>query len=339
MSIKYKILGDPGKDNSLMVWIDSGSKFYRMLFDCGEDVLKDLDQKDIRSINYIFFSHLHIDHAAGFDYFFRRNYERENKPIYIFGPEYTSDKIYNKLNGYTWNLLWEPGSVWFVSDILSNSVNTYRFNSSEGFSKKNEIKLNTGDHVLDTPDFIITSVLLNHKIPSAGYKIQEKEVLNIDKAELEELNLPGGPWIEEIKNQDTDPEKELKAGEKLYKAGHLKEKLLKKTRGNSIAYLTDFLYHDSSTEKAVKMVTGTDILVCEAQYSENDKELAEKNFHLSSVQAARLAADAGVKKLILIHVSARYTAAEDLRKILSEARNVFPESYFPENWLPVTGYR
>ncbi len=334
MSIKYKILGKPGKDNAAMVWIDSGDKFYRILFDCGEDVLSEAAQSDIRAVDYLLFSHFHIDHAAGFDYFFRRNYERENKPVYIFGPEFTSEKIHNKLKGYTWNLLWEPGSVWFVSDILEDAVRTYRFNSSEGFEKKHEVRVDPNiNFVFETDDFTVNAVLLNHKIPSAGYRVQEKEFINIDKQSLEALNLSGGPWIEEIKNPNVNPDKEIKVDKKTFTAGYLKEKLLKKTKGNSAAYLTDFLYDPVSKERALKTINGCDILICEGQYSAADKELAEKNFHLTAAQAAEIAKDADVKKLILIHISGRYNLENDYHKILSEARTIFPETYFPEEWV------
>ncbi len=333
MSIKYKILGKPGKDNALMVWIDSGNKFYRILFDCGEDVLNDISQSDIRAVDYLCFSHLHIDHAAGFDYFFRRNYERENKPIYIFGPEYTSEKINNKLKGYTWNLLWEPGSVWFVSDIMPDQIKHFRFNSSDGFEKKHELKTEPNKNIIfETDDFVLHSILMNHKIPSIGYIVQEKEFVNIDKESLERENLPGGPWIEEIKNPNISPDKEIEIKNKRFTAGYLRDKLLKKTKGGSIAYLTDFLFEHTSSKNLQNMISGCDILVCEGQYSDADKDLAEKNFHLTASQAAELGRAAGVEKLILIHISGRYVPENDYPEILSEARSIFPETYFPEDW-------
>ncbi|HSR17911.1 MAG TPA: MBL fold metallo-hydrolase, partial [Ignavibacteriaceae bacterium] len=337
---RYKILGKPGKDNALMVWIDSGDKFYRILFDCGEDVLNDISQSDIRAVDFLCFSHLHIDHAAGFDYFFRRNYERENKPVYIFGPEFTSEKIHNKLKGYTWNLLWEPGSVWFVSDILRNRIKDFRLNSSDGFEKKLEFgERSINNIVIQTEGFVLEAVVLNHKIPSIGYRIREKELLNADKEILEKENLPGGPWIEEIKNDEVSPDKEIIIEGKRFTAGYLRAMLLKKTKGVSIAYLTDFIIESSDRNNLLKMINGCDTLVCEGQYLNRDKDLAEKNFHLTASQAAEIAKSAGVKKLILIHISGRYTLENDYSEILSEARSVFPETYFHESWLSVIGER
>jgi ribonuclease Z len=333
MSIKYKILGKPGKDNALMVWIDSGNKFYRILFDCGEEVLNDLSQTDIRAADYLCFSHLHIDHAAGFDYFFRRNYERENKPVYIFGPKFTSEKIHHKLRGYTWNLLWEPGSNWLISDILHDRIKNFRLNSSDGFEKRHELpEQSINNSILKTEDFVLEAVVLNHKIPSIGYKIQEKDFLNINKDLLEKEKLPGGPWIEEIKNPGVSMDKEIIIEGKRFIAGYLREKLLTRTKGGSIAYLTDFLIESSDENNLLRMIEGCDILVCEGQYLTADKDLAEKNFHLTAAQAAQIAKEASVKKLILIHISGRYSLENDYPKILSEARNIFPETYFPEEW-------
>src|SRR4030042_1377687 len=116
MSIIYNILGKPGRDNALFVRINSGKRFYRMLFDCGESTLNNLDQGEIKAIDYIFFSHCHIDHIAGFDYLFRRIYDRE-KPVYIFGPAGITNIIFNRLNGFTWNLVEGLHGEWIIHEL------------------------------------------------------------------------------------------------------------------------------------------------------------------------------------------------------------------------------
>jgi ribonuclease Z len=76
MSLDYRVLGAPGRDNALHVRIDSGQRIERLLFDCGEGCLPELAHADVLAMDHLFFSHLHMDHVAGFDHFFRRTFDR-----------------------------------------------------------------------------------------------------------------------------------------------------------------------------------------------------------------------------------------------------------------------
>jgi ribonuclease Z len=63
-----------------------------------------------------------------------------------------------------------------------------------------------------------------------------------------------------------------------------------------------------------------DLLVIEATFLEADAALAEAHGHLTAAQAARVAAEAGVRTLVLAHFSQRYTDLEGHR---AEARRHF----------------
>jgi ribonuclease Z len=65
-----------------------------------------------------------------------------------------------------------------------------------------------------------------------------------------------------------------------------------------------------------------DTLVIEATYLEEEADMARDFSHLTAHQAAELARHAGVKQLILTHISRRYHE----RDVLAEAREVFPEA-------------
>lgn len=65
-----------------------------------------------------------------------------------------------------------------------------------------------------------------------------------------------------------------------------------------------------------------DLLAIEATYLEADKELARAHAHITAAMAARLARNAGVKQLVMHHVSRRY-ATQD---VLAEAQAIFPNS-------------
>ena len=71
-------------------------------------------------------------------------------------------------------------------------------------------------------------------------------------------------------------------------------------------------------------VRGVDLLLHEATYTEDMREVANQRYHSTAAQAAGLALRAGVGKLIAAHFSSRY---KDPDVLLQEARAVFPESY------------
>ena len=333
MSIQYSVLGKPGCDNALMVWVNSGTRIYRILFDCGEDVLKQIYDSDVRSIDYIFFSHLHLDHAAGFDHFIRRNYDRERKPVYVYGPEDTSSIIHNRLKGFKWNLVSEIPGEWYISDITEKEITTYRFLAREGFSRKHFVeKKPFNGIVFSNEHFKIESQLLNHIIPSAAFRLSEHPTGNINKERLLINNYDPGPWLEEVKDLSISPRKSINLNGNKISIGKLRDQLLVRKEGESISYLTDFVYDSSSKKKGVKLIRNCNTVVCESQYLSFDKNLAIKNYHLIVTQAADIAAKGKAGKLILFHNSDRYNVKKDFPVFLKEARDIFPNTFFPKGW-------
>jgi ribonuclease Z len=77
------------------------------------------------------------------------------------------------------------------------------------------------------------------------------------------------------------------------------------------------------TGNLVEAVAEADTLVIEATYLEQDAEMAQRFGHLTACQAARLAVDAGVKHLVLTHISRRYRE----RDVLDEAAAIFPDTF------------
>ncbi len=332
MSIFFRVLGKPGWDNGLFVWIDTGTKIYRLLFDCGENILKDLDQREIKSIDYLFLSHLHIDHIAGFDYFFRRNYDRVKKPVYIYGPSDTIGLIHNRLRGFKWNLVKGVPGSWIVTEIENKKMSTCLFRTSDGYSKKYSIEKKSFNGILiNNPDFTVQVTLLNHIIPSAAYFVKEKPSFNIDKEALEKTGFTSGPWVGKIKDLTFTASGNIFVGDKSYKIKALRQKLLQKKEGESIGYLTDFIYENETASEIKKIFRDCENMICESQYRSSEKEFAVKNYHLTAVQAARLAKSVKAQRLFLFHISDRYKIKE-YRTFLLEARKIFPETYFPIEW-------
>jgi ribonuclease Z len=76
------------------------------------------------------------------------------------------------------------------------------------------------------------------------------------------------------------------------------------------------------TDNLLEVCHQADLLVIEATYLSGEVDLARSFAHLTALQAAELAKEAGVKNLILTHVSRRYRE----RDVLSEAQEVFPQT-------------
>jgi ribonuclease Z len=76
------------------------------------------------------------------------------------------------------------------------------------------------------------------------------------------------------------------------------------------------------TDNILEHCRDADALVIEATYLNKEAEMAQQFSHLTARKAAELAREAGVKKLILTHLSRRYRE----RDVLAEAQAVFPET-------------
>ena len=79
---------------------------------------------------------------------------------------------------------------------------------------------------------------------------------------------------------------------------------------------------------ALKAAHGAKLLLCEATYTEEHRELARKHRHLTAAQAAEIAKQAGAQHLVLTHFSVRY---QDLSLLEQEARSIFPRTDVAED--------
>jgi ribonuclease Z len=78
---------------------------------------------------------------------------------------------------------------------------------------------------------------------------------------------------------------------------------------------------------------GADLLVHEATFSAEDGEKAEKTGHSTAAAAATIAREAGVRRLVLTHISARYT--REAPELVAEAQAIFPDSIVARDGLMV----
>ena len=93
--------------------------------------------------------------------------------------------------------------------------------------------------------------------------------------------------------------------------------------GLSAAYCSDTAVFPGEAE----WLRGADLIYHEATFADEHLDLAHKMYHSTAREAAQLALEAGAKKLVIGHFSSRY---QDLGLLLSQAREVFPETYLAE---------
>jgi ribonuclease Z len=340
MSIRHQVLGVPGRDNALYVEIDTGQAIHRLLFDCGDGCLNDLSISQVQSIDGLFFSHFHVDHVAGFDMFLRCNFCREDKPVEVWGPTGASETIHHRLRGVTWNLVDKAPGAFDVHEIKSDVITIDRFLTCEGFATAHPQEPKHFDRtIVGAPDYCVEALLLDHGTPSIAYVVRETERMNIDTSELQRLGFRPGPWLKAVKDPGVDDDEEVAVNGQSLSVGDLRRQLLRTIPGESIAYLTDFRLNSGTEERLVAMLQGCTVIVCENNFRNEDRELAERSFHMVSNDVAQLACQAGAERLVLFHLSDRYTR-EQWNEQLEEVRAVFPNTVFPDSWqLAASGTR
>ncbi|MGC3972442.1 MAG: MBL fold metallo-hydrolase [Pirellulales bacterium] len=331
MTIEYRILGEPGRDNALVALVDSGQAQERLLFDCGEGCLTTLSFGEIQAVDHLFFSHLHMDHVGGFDSFFRSTFNRGGKPNHIWGPPATSQILQHRFQGFLWNLHEEMNASWRVTDVEREQLRTVRFELREAFAITHDDGVRPyASTILETTSYCVDAITLEHRTPTLAYVLREKPRHNVDVSRLATLGLRPGPWLKRLKDEPA-PGDDMVIDGSTHSLAALREQLLVETPGDSIAYLTDFLLNEAAAERLVDALQGCRILVCEAQYRHADLELARKNFHMTTVLSAGLAARVRPEKLVLFHLSDRYRPPE-WNEMLREAQAIFANTEFPRHW-------
>lgn len=331
MSLEIKVLGKPGRDNAVYLIMNLGTKQEHILFDCGENTVSKLSKSTVHKIKYLFFSHLHIDHIAGFDSFFRVNFNNPNSPIYIYGPEGTAEILHHRFRGFKWNMTENDMGIWRVHDICENKVFGYEFRTSENFKNKEFLGVLEFEMSIRFENFEVTPLFLNHSIVSIGYFVKETSKFTVNIEKIEEMNLEKGKWIESLKGNY--PNNEILINDKVYDLNFLRAMLLNIKEGESFTYLTDFVYDDNSLSEIKRKIPMTDIAVIESQYVENEIDLAVKNKHLISKQSAEIGNVINATKVYLFHFSERYLFNGGIDKIIDEAKEVNPRCSLPPEWM------
>lgn len=164
--------------------------------------------------------------------------------------------------------------------------------------------------VHDDGKFVIEATFLEHGIDNIGWRITEPATRKFDAEKLHSLGVMGMA----VKALQTEGELIIKGTSvKLDDVSYIRP-------GDSIAVVLD----TRLCQNAIDIAKGAKLLLCESTYLDAERELAQDHYHMTAKQAAYIAKEAGVHKLILTHFSARYL---DSRAFEIEARETFANSY------------
>lgn len=286
-----------------------------LLFDLGD--ITPLSAGRLLKITDVFVSHAHLDHFLGFDHLLRVLLGRP-KALRLYGPPGFIGHVEGKLRGYTWNLVEGYSLILEVREVQPDRVVKARFACPEGFVRVDEPAPHPFDGViLDEPQFRVRAAHLDHRIPCLAFALEEPVHLNVDKAALEALGLPVGPWLIDLKRavragaSDEHPIRIVSSErgrrvERVLPLGVLRRDVMRVSPGQKLAYVTDVVDSPENAEKIVKLAWGADVFYCEAAYPERDRDRAAARFHLTAGQAGRLAAEAQARRLVVFHFSPKY---------------------------------
>ncbi len=259
------------------------------LIDCGEGTLIQMNRYKIKfhRINHIFISHLHGDHYLGLlGLISTMHLQGRVSTLHIHGPQDLKEIIDIQLK-YSETTLRYP--VEFHSIDPKNPSVLY-----------------------DDEDVTISSIILSHRIPCTGFLFTEKpRQRKLKKDKLAQFNIPVTFYNELKAGKDyIDEEGKTVPNSAL---------TIDPRKPRSYAFCSDTIFD----ERLISIVKGVDLLYHEATFLSDKADRAKETFHSTAAQAATIAKEAGVRRLIIGHFSARY---KNLYPLLEEAKSVFPET-------------
>ena len=162
----------------------------------------------------------------------------------------------------------------------------------------------------------VETLPLEHRMPCCGFLFREKPQLpHIRRDMMDFYQIP----VSQVNNIKAGADWTTADGEVVANS----RLVTPADPPRSYAYCSDTRYMPSLAER----IKGVSSLYHEATYGTDNQLLAEKYCHSTARQAAMVARDAGVGKLLLGHYSSRY---EDEQLLLKEAQEVFPQAFLTD---------
>ena len=269
------------------------------MIDCGEGAQLQFRKSRLKfsRLNHIFISHLHGDHCFGLlGLISTLNLLGRTAELHIHSPKGFEDLMIPMLDFF-------------------NRQMTYRVLFHEFGSKEAAV-------VYEDRSLTVTTIPLRHRMPCCGFLFAEKPGPNHILRDMIDFYQVPVYELNRIKNgaDYVTPEGEVIPNARLTRPSAAPRRY---------AYCSDTIYLPSVTEQ----IKGVDLLFHEATFAEDAAPRAKETFHTTASQAARIARDAEVKKLLIGHFSARY---DDEQVLLDEARAVFPNTQLAKETLCIS---
>lgn len=259
-----------------------------LLFDCGEGTQRQMMRYGISfAFDDLFFSHVHSDHILGLTGLIRTMaLQGRTEPLQLWGPRGAGKTLRQCIS-------------------LGGDRATFPVHITE---------LDAGESVR-RPDYRIDSFGVSHgPSQSIGYAIVEEERLGRFNPELARaMGIPEGPlWGRIHKGQSIT----LDDGRTIEPSVLVGER----RRGRRIVITGDTRPCAATVEAA----QDADLLIHEATFADEEAARALETGHSTAREAADVARQAGARRLVLTHISARYS--RDAHELEREARSVFPRT-------------
>jgi len=270
------------------------------LFDSPENVQQQVLRtgQSIMKIKHIFITHFHGDHYYGLlGLLSSMSLSKREDSLTIYIP-----------NGY----------LSFLNNFLKYSKVNLTFNL--------EIKEVKPNNVFSFDNLTVSSVKLDHTIPSFGYVFKIKDKIGkFNKKKALTLKIPEGPLFSKLQAG-----KSIKVDGKTIKPDQVIDFSYKQI-GKKIAYLTD----TAILKKPSKLLHSSDLLIHECTFLDTEKEKAKDKKHSYFSGVVDFFKKTDSKKLYLIHISSRYKDMDSSLKKLRNKNVVLPNDL---DFLEVNDY-
>ena len=268
-----------------------------LLFDCGEGTQRQMMRYGVGfTLSDIFFTHFHADHFIGVIGLIRTlGLQGREEPLRLFGPR---------------------GAKRLLGEAVKLGVERAPFVVAIE-------EIGPGE-VLGRDGYAIHVFATEHGGPgSVGYALREPLRLGrFDPDKARAMGIPEGPLWGRIHKGETIT---LDGGRVVTPA-----ELVGEPRPGRVVAITGDTRPCASV---VDAADGADLLVHEATFSEEEKDRARETGHSTAREAAQVALAARVGRLVLSHVSARYSL--NAEELATEAREVFPATVVAKDGMEV----
>jgi ribonuclease Z len=267
-----------------------------ILFDCGEGTQRQMMRYGVGfSFTEVFFSHFHADHMLGITGLLRTmGLQDRTTPVTLYGPR---------------------GAQRILGAAMSLGIERNKF-------PVEVVEIRAGDR-LRRDEYDIVVFETEHRADTVGYALAEHTRLGRFHPErARELGVPEGPLWGRLHKGETVTLDDGRTVSQQDLVGAPR-------RGRTVVYSGDTRPHLALLQAA----RGADLLIHEATFGGDEAERAIETGHSTAAEAARVALEAGVRRLVLTHISPRYT--RDAPELLAEARAVFPETAIARDGMTV----